>query len=66
MEKLDFEQMENINGGKSVDSIVCNGVMTGVGIGLGALGTAYTAGTAAWAMWGLASYISVLGAAICP
>lgn len=44
--------MENINGGKSIDSIVCNGVMTKVGIGLGALGTAYTAGTAAWAMWG--------------
>jgi len=62
MKTLNFEQMEQVNGGK-VNA--CDMVMYGVGIGVGALGVALTSGVAAWWMFGYASWISGLGVALC-
>jgi len=58
---LNFEQMEQVNGGK-VNA--CDVVMFSVGLGIGALGLAFTSGAAAW-MFGYATWISGLGVALC-
>ena len=64
MEKLDFKQMEELEGGDTA-SAICEGIFFGTGAALGLAVAVYTVGTAAIAGWALTTYVGAIGLAVC-